>query len=65
MKKFLYSLILPLTSFSFILFTLLIALGNFLYYFSYIDIGIEMVVFFNLLWVFFYACNLGHDQKQN
>jgi len=65
MKNFLYPLILPLTSFPFVLFTLLVALVNFLYYFSYVDIGIEMGVFFNLLWVFFYACNLGHNQKQN
>lgn len=65
MKNFLYSLILPLTTFPFVLFTLLVAFVNFLYFYSYIDIGIEMGVFLNLLWVFFYACVLNHEQKQN
>jgi len=66
MKNFLYSLILPLTSFSFVLFTLLIALGNFLYFYSEINIHLQEIVFFNILWVglymYVYASSLS---KQN
>jgi len=54
MRNFLYTLILPFTVFPFVLFTLLIALGNFLYFYSDLNYEIEGIALLNILWVGFY-----------
>jgi len=65
MKNFLYNLILPFTELSFVLLTLLMVILNWFHFYTKIDVDIEMVALFNLLWGFWYLYLFFHKQKQN
>jgi len=57
--NFFYHIIIPFTNLPFLVLTILAATINLLYFYTSVDIEIEMIMFTNVLWGLFYSYTIG------